>query len=119
MQKIMYRKKWKQSDSQRKAFAIRMSTDSAYAESYNYRKSLKKAKFALSCEAPGSGVMFVPTRAQHDFCVFDRTGVNTAELEQAANEVASCYSLNQPCDHYYLHLIKSLMLSRISNCHLY
>ena len=109
----MYKKRWTPSKTQRREFAQRMQNDPEYAAAYEARKTARiekqREKMSNSCEAPGSGLMYYATQAQHDFCVFKRTGVQTSEQEDACNMVASAYSCNEKVDHYYLHIVAELM----------
>jgi hypothetical protein len=100
--------KWKPSASQRRAFAERMK-DPDEQKAYNIRKAEKKEKFYDSLKSPGTGANYVPTKAQHDFCVFNRKGIETPEQEDAANQICFGYSCNEKVDHFYIHIINEII----------
>jgi len=100
--------KWKPNASQRRAFAERMQ-DSDEQSAYYSRQLAKKNKFYDSFYHPGSGVECIASKSAHDFCIFDRRGIDTPELEDAANQVVFSFSCNEKIDHYYIHIINSII----------
>lgn len=103
--------KWRPSASQRRAFAEKMNNDEDFASSYNERKKAKKEKFYESIDKRGTGSAFVPTKAQHDYCIFNRSKNTTPEHDEACNMVASKFACNEKCDHYYIHIVNELIRS--------
>ena len=103
----MYKHHWTPSKSARREFAIKMQTDKEFADAYNQRKEAKKEKFLKSIEETGQK-SYVPTQAQHDFCVFERPGFLTDEQEDACNFVAFAFACNEKVDHYYIHIVNEL-----------
>lgn len=103
--------KWRPSKSQRQEFAQKMQ-DPEFAAAYNDRKSAKKQKFYDSLTEENSGSAFVPSRAQHDYAVFDRSMNTTPEHDNACNMVASAFACSMKCDHFYIHIVNELIRSK-------
>lgn len=102
--------RWKPSASQRREFAERMK-DPEQRAAYENRK-IEKAEKRISSSAfdyASAGGMYIATQAQHDFAVFDRTGVVTSEQEDACNQVAYSYSCNEKIHHDYIHIVNELI----------
>jgi len=106
--------KWRPSASQRKAFAEKMQNP-VEREMYEARKAekAKKRRENSRYDYESAGGMYVPTRAQHDFAVFDRPGDLTSEQECACNMVASAYACNEKVDHDYIHVVNELMRKQV------
>ena len=104
-------RRWSPSASERKEFAIKMQTDPDFANAYNERNAAKieKRRSNSRFDYSTAGGSYVPTRAQHDFAVFDRSGVMTSAQEDACNMVASAFSCNEKCDHDYIHIVNELI----------
>jgi hypothetical protein len=104
---MSYNKRWRPNASQRREFALRMQ-DPEEKAAYEARKEAKKQKFYDSINEKGIK-SYVPTRAQHDFCVFNRPSNLTSEQEDACNFVCGAFALNEPVDHYYIHIVNELI----------
>lgn len=103
--------KWKPSKSQKRAFAQRMENDPDYAKEYNQRKEkrAKKKRAGSKYDYETAGGEYVPTQAQHDYAMFDRSANKTDEHSIACNMVASAYVCNEKCHHDYIHIVNELM----------
>lgn len=108
--------RWSPSKSQRREFAQKMQNDSDFANAYNERKAAKKEKFYESLESKDSGSRFVPSKAQHDYAVFDRSQNTTDEHDEACNMVASAFACNEKCDHRFIHIVNELRRKVNSYC---
>jgi actin-related protein len=102
----MYKSKWKPNASQRKEFAQRMQ-DPDEKTAFEERKAAKKQKFYDSIHEQGIK-SYIPSREQHDFCMFERPDNLTSEQENACNLVASGFILNEKVDHYFIHIVNEL-----------
>lgn len=102
--------KWKPSASQRKAFAEKMKDPNEQA-AYNDRQAEKAAKKrdGSKFDYKIAGGAFVPTKAQHDYAVFDRSMNTTKEHDDACDMVAGAYACNDKCDHDYIHIVNELI----------
>lgn len=105
--------KWRPSRAQRQAFALKMQDPNEQA-AYEQRKAdkLEKKRTASKFDYPTAGGSYVPTRAQHDYAVFDRSMNTTDEHDNACNMVASAYACNDKCDHDYIHIVNELIRSK-------
>lgn len=105
--------KWKPSAAQRKAFAIKMQ-DPTEKAAYEKRKADKAEKRRSSSRFDYStaGGFYVPSRAQHDYAVFDRSMNTTDEHDQACDMVASAYACNTPVEHDSIHIVNELIRSK-------
>ncbi len=101
--------KWKPSASQRKAFAEKMK-DPTEQEAYYNRKSQKAEKRRASSKFDynTAGGEYVPTKEQHDFCLFSWPSNTTSEQDTARNIVMSGYACNEKVHHDYIHLVNEL-----------
>jgi hypothetical protein len=104
---------WKPSKAQAHAFAERMNNDPEYANAYRQRKADREAKRRETSKFDYStaGGNYKPTRAQHDFCVFNRSGITSLEQEEACNRVAFAYACNDTVSHDDIHIVNDLIRS--------
>lgn len=102
---------WKPSKSQRKAFAIRMQTDSEYAEAYHARQKARIDKCQASSQFnyESRGGMYIPTQAQHDFCFNNMNLFVTDEQKNAANMVMYGWSCQERIHHDYIHVVNEVI----------
>lgn len=105
--------RWKPSASQKRAFAEKMQNPAEQA-AYMERKAEKaqKRRDGSSFDYGSAGGYYVATKAQHDFAIFDRTGVETIEQENACNQVAYSYSCNEKIHHDYIHIVNELIRAK-------
>lgn len=108
--------RWRPSASQRRAFAERMQ-DPQEQKAYDERKQEKKETFVKSFGQTGTGSSYVPTQAQHDYAVFDRSMNETSEHDNACNMVAHAFACNQRCDHHYIHVVNELRRKKASRAY--
>ena len=108
--------KWKPSATQRRAFAEKMK-DPAEAQAYEQRKRDKaeKRRSGSKYDYESAGGMYVPTQAQHDYAVYDRSQNTTPDHDNACNMVASAFACNEKCHHDYIHIVNELRRSALSS----
>ncbi len=103
--------RWRPTRAQAREFADKMHNDPEYRDAYNQRKQdrLTKRLESSNFDYPSAGGHYHPTKYQHDFCVFDRTGASTPEELDACNIVASAYICNETVHHDYIHIVNELI----------
>jgi hypothetical protein len=103
-------RKWKPNASQRAEFKSRMQDpDEQAAYEQRKRERIEKRRSTSQFDYETAGGMYVPTKAQHDFAVFDRRGVTTHIHIDACNQVAYGFSCNEKIHHDYIHIVNELM----------
>jgi hypothetical protein len=81
--------------------------DPAEQAAYQERKT-EKANKRMATSSFGyesAGGMYVPTREQHDFAVFNRPSGLTSDEETAFNMVAYGYSCGEKVHHDHIHIV--------------
>ena len=101
--------KWKPSASQRRAFAERMKDPSEQA-AYDARKAAKaeKRRSSSKFDYNTAGGSYVPTKEQHDFCMWNWPADLTNEQNAARDMVLMGYSCGQKVHHDYIHIVNEL-----------
>ena len=97
---------WKPSKAQRREFAIRMQDPqekSAYEERKRARAEKRRSQSQFDYASAGGS--YVPTEAQYNYAMFDRSQERTDEDKLANEMVASGYACNIKVDHDYIHLV--------------
>lgn len=107
--------RWRPNASQRRAFAEKMK-DPQEQQAYNDRKEARAAsrRAGSSFDYTTAGGSYVPTRAQHDYAVFDRSMNETGEHDDACNMVASAFACNEKVHHDYIHIVNELIRKKNS-----
>jgi hypothetical protein len=102
--------KWRPSKTARREFAQKMNNDPEFANEYNARKQAKeeKKRSTSAFDYQKAGGEYVPTKAQHDFCLENMGQFVPSEIE-AANQILYGYSCNEKVHHDYIHIINELM----------
>jgi hypothetical protein len=73
------------------------------------RSRIEKRQSTSRFDYESAGGNYVPTEAQHDFCVFNRPSEMTPEQEDACNIVAGGYICQEKVHHDYIHIVNELM----------
>lgn len=99
--------KWKPSKSARREFAQKMQNDQQFATDYYNRKSEKaeKRRAGSKFDYNTAGGSYIPTKAQHDFCLQNPDLFVTVEENQAANEVIFGYTCQEKVKHDSIHVV--------------
>ena len=99
--------KWKPSKTARREFAQKMSNDQQFASDYYERKKLKadKRRAQSSFDYETAGGSFIPTKEQHDFCLFNVNLFVLPEEKAAANDVMFGYSCREKVSHDSIHIV--------------
>ena len=99
--------KWKPSKTARREFAQKMNNDSEFAKAYEDRKKAKaeKRRSGSSFDYETAGGFFIPTKAQHDFCLSRNDLFVTSEEANAANEVMYGYTCQEKVSHDSIHIV--------------
>jgi len=104
--------KWKPSAAKKREFAERMSNPEEQAAYEARKRSRIEAKQATSKFSYGSaGGNYVPTQAQHNFCLSNWPANTTPEQEDARNQVLYGYSCQEKIHHDYIHIVNELIRS--------
>ena len=112
------RHKWKPTQAQRREFAERMATDTAYSDSYYQRKKkvAEKKRSASKFDYQTAGVEYIPTESQFK-AAFDLLNLNpTAEQKEACNIVWYGDSCEEKVHHDFIHLINEDIRSKNKVC---
>jgi len=112
------RHKWKPTQAQRREFAERMATDTAYSDSYYQRKKkvAEKKRSASKFDYQTAGGEYIPTESQFK-AAFDLLNLNpTAEQKEACNMVLYGYSCEEKVHHDFIHLINEYIRSKNKVC---
>ena len=112
------RHKWKPTQAQRREFAERMATDTAYSDSYYQRKKkvAEKKRSASKFDYQTAGGEYRPTESQFK-AAFDLLNLNpTAEQKEACNMVWYGYSCEEKVHHDFIHLINEYIRSKNKVC---
>jgi len=110
--------KWKPTQAQRREFAERMATDTAYSDSYYQRKKkvAEKKRSASKFDYQTAGGEYIPTESQFK-AAFDLLNLNpTAEQKEACNMVWYGYSCEEKVHHDFIHLINEYIRSKNKVC---
>lgn len=75
---------------------------------YENRKEEKKQKFIASFDNKNTGSAYVPTKEQHNFCMFQRPVDMTDSEIEACNHVITGYIMQEKIDHHYIHIVNKL-----------
>lgn len=105
--------KWKPSKSARKAFAIKMQTDTDFANDYNQRKADKAEirRNASQFDYNTAGGYYIPSKVQHDFSLTNSHLFITEAEKEACNMVIYGYSCNEKVNHDYIHIVNEKIRS--------
>jgi hypothetical protein len=107
--------KWKPSKAQRREFAERMATDTAYNEAYNQRKEQRAVnkRTTSKFDYQTAGGEYIPTEYQNKVA-FELLNLNpTAEQEEACNMVLYGYSCKEKVRHDFIHIINEYIRTNI------
>jgi hypothetical protein len=107
-------RKWKPTKAQRREFAERMATDTAYSELYYQRKKkvAERKRLASKFDYQTAGGDYVPTKAQFE-AAFDLLNLNpTAEQKEACDMVLYGYSCKEKVHHDFIHLVNDYIRSK-------
>jgi hypothetical protein len=104
--------KWKPSASQRRAFAEKMK-DPAERTAYETRKRerAEKRRGKSRFDYEKAGGEYIPTKAQHDFCLNLPAETTPAQLE-AANMILYGYGCLEKVHHDYIHIINDMIRAK-------
>ena len=105
------RYKWKPTKAQKREFAERMATDTAYNEAYHQRKEqrAKTRRSTSKFDYQTAGGEYIPTESQNK-AAFELLNLNpTPEQEEACNMVLYGYSCKEKVHHDFIHLINNYM----------
>lgn len=103
--------KWKPSKTARREFAIKMQTDTEFANDYYARKEARaeKRRASSAFDYQSAGGSYVPTKFQNDKAFEFLTNKElTPEQRDACNMVISAYSCNEKVHHDYIHVVNEL-----------
>jgi len=103
--------KWKPSQSQRKAFAIRMQ-DAGERTAYEARKQAKadKRRAGSKFDYSTAGGEYVPTQYQYVQAIrFLANNQLTPEQFDACTMVINAYTSNERVHHDYIHIVNELI----------
>ena len=106
--------KWKPTKAQRREFAERMATDTAYSEAYYQRKERRAETRRLNSkfDYQTAGGEYIPTESQNN-AAFELLNLNpTPEQIEACNMVLSGYSCREKVHHDFIHLINEYIRSK-------
>lgn len=106
--------KWKPSKAQRREFAERMATDTAYREAYHQRKEQRaeKKRSTSRFNYQTAGGEYIPTESQHK-AAFELLNLQpTPEQKEACNMVLYGYSCNEKVHHDFIHLINEYIRNK-------
>lgn len=107
-------RKWKPNASQRRAFAERMSNPKEQAEYHAKKDVLREKRIAKSkFDYSTAGGEYVPTKEQHDYCLFELPKEATPEQRNAAEQVMVGYSTGLKVSHDHIHIINEMRRSII------
>lgn len=106
--------KWKPSASARRAFAEKMQNPAEKAE-YEARKEARatKRRSTSNFDYATAGGSYIPTKEQHDFCMFNRPADLTPEQETACNNVIYGYGCQEKVHHDFIHIVNELRRNKI------
>ena len=106
--------KWKPSKAQKREFAKRMATDTAYSEAYHQRKEQRaeKRRSTSKFDYQTAGGEYIPTESQNK-AAFELLNLNpTPEQKEACNMVLYGYSCKEKVHHDFIHLINEYIRSK-------
>ncbi|GAB1418115.1 hypothetical protein MASR2M12_08800 [Bacteroidales bacterium] len=106
--------KWKPTKAQRREFAERMATDTAYSEAYHQRKEQRaeKKRSTSKFDYQTAGGEYIPTESQNK-AAFELLNLNpTAEQKEACNMVLYGYSCKEKVHHDFIHLINEYIRTK-------
>jgi hypothetical protein len=85
--------------------------DPTFAAAYNERKEAKaeKRRATSQFDYAKAGGCYVPTQAQHDFCLAHIDLFTTPKEMEAANMVMSGYACNDKVHHDYIHIVNEII----------
>ena|ERR1700755_3595641 len=103
--------KWKPSKTARREFAQKMQNDPEYAAAYNQRKQDKadKRRAGSQFAYASAGGNYIPTAAQHSFCLSHDWSTATPEQVDARNQVLYGFSCQEKVHHDYIHIVNELI----------
>lgn len=103
---MSYKYKWKPSKAQKKEFAENMQNPD-FAQAYHKRKEdkAKKRREASNFDYATAGGQYVPTKAQHDFCLNNNHLFADGVEQDAANEVMYGYTCQEKINHDFIHIV--------------
>jgi len=108
------RYKWKPSKAQRREFAERMATDTAYREAYYQRKEQRaeKRRSTSKFDYQTAGGEYIPTEHQNK-AAFELLNLNpTPEQREACNMVLYGYSCKEKVHHDFIHIVNEYIRSK-------
>lgn len=108
------RYKWKPNKAQRREFAERMATDTAYSEAYhqNKKQRAEKKRSTSKFDYQTAGGEYIPTESQNK-AAFELLNLNpTSEQKEACNMVLYGYSCKERVHRDFIHLVNEYMRSR-------
>lgn len=102
--------RWKPNATQRREFAARMQ-DANEREYYERSKREKeeKRRETSSFNYENAGGTYVPTQAQYDYALHNRSMNTSAEHDDACNQVCFGFSCNEKIHHDYIHIVNELI----------
>lgn len=106
--------KWKPTKAQKREFAERMATDTAYSEAYHQRKEQRAEtrRSTSKFDYKTAGGEYTPTESQNK-AAFELLGFNpTPEQKEACNMVLYGYSCKEKVHHDFIHLINEYIRSK-------
>lgn len=105
--------KWKPSKTAKREFAQKMNNDAEFKAAYEQRKVDKatKKRATSKFDYNTAGGDYVPTKAQHDFCLFNQNLAETSEQINAFHQVVYGYSCNEKVSHDCIHIVNELRRS--------
>lgn len=108
------RYKWKPSKTQKREFAERMATDTAYSEAYHQRKEQRAEtrRSTSKFDYQTAGGEYIPTGSQNK-AAFELLNLNpTPEQKEACNMVLYGYSCKEKVHHDFIHLINEYIRNK-------
>jgi hypothetical protein len=99
--------KWRPSKTAKREFAQKMKNDAEFSAAYYARKDKKagKRRSQSNFDYNTAGGFYIPTKAQHDFCLNNGQLFVTPEETQAANDVMFGFSCNEKVSHDSIHIV--------------
>ena len=108
------RYKWKPSKAQKREFAERIATDTAYSEAYPPRKEQRAEtrRSTSKFDYQTAGGEYIPTEGQNKIA-FELLNLNpTPEQKEACNMVLYSYSCKEKVHHDFIHLINEYIRNK-------
>jgi len=102
--------RWKPSATQRREFAQRMQDPNEQA-AYLARKEQKaeKRRATSKFDYSSAGGLYVPTKAQYEWCMSNYSKELTEEQRNAFNQVTFGYSCQEKIHHDSIHIVNELI----------